>query len=117
MSQDLKKYLIDHSTPDEFCFALGCAECGRELRKSPVRFSKSGVVPPSSEKRIVFDVLYQREKESAVERAAAELKTQINMCPVCHRMVCDRCFLICDELDMCIRCAEQLHEEGEPVLA
>lgn len=112
-----KEYLIDYSSPDEFCFALRCDECGRELRSTPVRFSKSGVVPISSEKQIVFDALYRREKEQAYEKAAAELKTMINRCPVCQKIVCDHCFLICDDIDMCVDCARRLNEYGEPVLA
>ncbi|MCI6126309.1 MAG: hypothetical protein MR738_09535 [Enterocloster clostridioformis] len=38
-----------------------------------------------------------------------------NKCPICSRLVCDRCFLVCDELDMCVSCAHYLQEQGEPV--
>jgi len=116
MSDTLRKFLTDCSTPDEFCFALECAECGRVLRSTPLKFSKSGVVPASSEKQVIFKALYRWEKEAAMERAAAELKTLFNECPICRRMVCDHCFLICDELDMCTDCAQRLNEHGEPVL-
>lgn len=116
MSDKLRKCLTDCSSPDEFCFALRCAECGRVLRSTPVKFSKSGVVPASREKRVVFNALYRLEKEAATERAAAELKALFNECPICRKTVCDHCFLICDELDMCTNCARQLNEHGEPVL-
>lgn len=29
--------------------------------------------------------------------------------------VCNRYFLICEDLDMCCACAQHLHERGEPV--
>lgn len=116
MSDKIIGFLTDCSTPDEFCFALECAECGRVLRSNPVKFSKAGAVPVSSEKQVVFKTLYRMEKEAATERAAGELKTLFNECPVCRRVVCDHCFLICDELDMCASCARRLNEHGEPVL-
>lgn len=31
--------------------------------------------------------------------------------------ICDRCFLICDEIEMCSACAERLHQSGKPVMA
>jgi hypothetical protein len=32
-------------------------------------------------------------------------------------VVCNQCFLICDDLDMCRHCAEALQEKGHPVEA
>ena len=31
------------------------------------------------------------------------------------RLVCDACFLICDEMDLCRECAARMKEPGEPV--
>ena len=45
-----------------------------------------------------------------------EAADNMNYCPICKRLVCDRCFLICDDLDMCKRCAARLEEKGSPVL-
>ena len=116
MGNPITKYLTDYSSADEFCFALRCEACGREIKSNPVRFSRSGVIPISSEKQIVFDALYRREKEQAYEKAAAELKMLVNLCPICHKIVCDHCFMICDDIDMCTACAQRLNEYGEPVL-
>ena len=41
---------------------------------------------------------------------------RLNDCPICKRLVCSRCFLICDDLDMCKQCAAHLEETGSPVL-
>ena len=53
--------------------------------------------------------------EQARERAIVEAAHGFNWCPLCGRLVCNRCFLICDDLDMCRTCAEDLHERGDPV--
>ncbi len=46
------------------------------------------------------------------EKAAAEA-SEIFSCPVCGRLVCDRCFLICEDLDMCIACAKTLQVRSD----
>ena len=115
MSHIAKERLQDCATKDEFSFALCCAECGEVWKSRPVRFSRAGVVPETAGKQIVFETLYRREKEAAMERAVSEAAGAFNTCPICHRLVCDHCFLICDDLDMCLSCAERLQEAGELV--
>ena len=44
----------------------------------------------------------------------AESKSKM-ACPICKRLVCDHCFLICDDLDMCVQCAAKLNEKGTVV--
>lgn len=116
MSHIAKELLLDCSTQDEFFFSLRCAECGEVWKSRPVRFSKSGVTPETRGKRVVFDTLYQREREAALGRAVSEAAGIFNTCPICRRLVCDHCFMICDDLDMCQSCADNLKEEGEFVL-
>ena len=41
--------------------------------------------------------------------------SRFSQCPVCRRLVCDACFLICDEMDLCRECAARMKEPGEPV--
>ena len=47
-------------------------------------------------------------------RNAAE---HLNYCPICKKLVCNQCFMICEDIDMCIRCAAELQEFGKPVLS
>lgn len=107
--------LIDYSNNDEFCFALRCQECGAERKSLPIPYSKSGITPPSRGKQVVFSVLYGREKDAAMTRAIGELNAEFNLCPICRSLVCDHCFMVCDEIDMCTACALELQERGEPV--
>lgn len=112
----VEKYLLkDCSTQDAFSFSLCCEECGAIWKSRSIRFSRARITPLSEGKKVIFDVLYKKEKEEALIRATAEAGMVFNKCPICCRLVCDRCFLVCDELDMCVSCAHYLQEQGEPV--
>jgi len=111
-----KELLTDCSTPVSFGFCMHCSECGKEWKSTPVIFSKAGIMPETEGKKIIFDALYQREKEHALEKAVEEASNIFNQCPTCRRLVCDYCFLICDDLDLCVSCATKLQEKGEPVM-
>ena len=105
MRKVMKDAMEDCSTPEEFRFQLHCAECGRTWNSRSLSFSKAGRAPKTEGKRIIFQTLYKREWEAAREKAAAKASQGFNLCPVCGRLVCDRCFLICEDLDMCVSCA------------
>lgn len=116
MCQIVTELLQDCSTQNEFIFSLRCAECGSVWKSKPVRFSRADVIPLTEGKRVIFDTLYKREKAAALEMAAQKAGEVFSQCPICHRLVCDRCFLICEELDMCVSCANHLKEHGSPVM-
>lgn len=115
MREIVEAILKDRSTREVFCFSIRCAECGQVWDSRQTRFSKAGVLPQSEGKRVVFDALYQKEHELARNAAVKEATDVFNRCPICRRTVCNRCFLICEDLDMCVRCASQLNEQGAPV--
>ncbi|MGN0421756.1 MAG: hypothetical protein ACI4EY_03370 [Lachnospiraceae bacterium] len=116
MNHIAKELLLDCSTQDMFCFSLRCAECGEVWKSRPVRFSKSGVRPETEGKKVIFDTLYKREKEAALFYTVKQAEEIFSCCPICHRLVCDHCFLVCEDLDMCCACAKRLKEYGEPVM-
>ena len=111
----MKEAMSDGSTLEEFRFLVRCQECGRTWHSSPVRFSKAGVEPETEGRQVIFRTLYEQERKAAWERAAAEVSEIFNRCPVCGRLVCDRCFLICEDLDMCTACAGTLEVHGDIV--
>jgi len=51
-----------------------------------------------------------------MDHAVSEAVHHFNHCPVCGRLVCNYCFVICDDLDLCRSCATRLQETGESVL-
>ena len=116
MRHIIRTQLTDRSDRNRFCFALNCKECGREWRSAPIRFSKAGEVFPTEEKRIIAKALYLREHTQSEERSLTEAVQHFNVCPLCRGLVCNYCFIICDDLDMCRSCAEALHERGEAVM-
>ena len=117
MKKLIELMLENLSTREVFLFRVACAACGAEYGGKQVRFSKAGIIPPSQEKKIIFDTLYEQEFRDARQKAIRDAAEQLNYCPVCRRLVCNRCFLICDDLDMCKQCAAHLQEAGSPVMS
>ena len=115
MNRVMRETMGDCSTLEEFRFLVRCQECGRTWRSSAVRFSKAGIAPTTEHRRVILRTLYEREREAAREKAMAEVPAIYNRCPVCGRLVCDRCFLICEDLDLCIACAKALQVRGDVV--
>ena len=115
MKKLIELMLENLSTRDVFLFRIACGICGTEYANKPRRFSKSGIVPQTEGKKILFDALYEQEFRSAWQMAVLDASEQMNYCPICKRLVCNRCFLICEDLDMCKQCAAVMEETGIPV--
>ena len=99
----LCSHLEDQSTPEYFCFSIRCEVCGEFWYSSSIPFSK------------VSQAKENREKQRARRAAGQEARERFSQCPICRRLVCDSCFLICDEMDLCRECAGRMKECGEPV--
>ena len=104
------------STKEVFLFRVTCGNCGTEYGNKPIRFSKSEIPPTTQSKQIIYDALYEQEFRDARRVAIRNAAEHMNYCPICKRLVCNQCFMICDELDMCKQCAADLEQEGKPVL-
>ena len=117
MKQLIESILEDLSTKEVFLFRIACASCGAQYANKPTRFSKADVAPASQAKKTVYDALYEQEFRAARQTALRIGAEHMNYCPICKRLVCNQCFLICDDLDMCRQCADALHEKGNPVEA
>ena len=116
------KKLIDYalenrSTKDVFLFRISCADCGVEFGNKPTRFSKAEMIPVSQCKQIIYEALYEQEEQAARQIAIRDAAEHMNYCPICKKLVCNQCFLICDDIDMCVQCAAALQEFGKPVLS
>ena len=104
------------STREVFLFRVACASCGAEYGNKPLRFSKAGVIPTTQSQQIIHDALYEQEFRSARQSAIRSAAEDMNYCPICKRLVCNQCFMICEDLDMCRQCAAALEQPGLPVL-
>ena len=107
--------LDDQSGKDAFLFSVCCDGCHKEYRSKSRRFSKSGETPTTDEKKILYTAIYEQEYRAARQDAVSQLAEHFNYCPVCKQVVCDECFLICADIDMCRGCAERLKETGVSV--
>lgn len=103
MTNLLSSHLEDRSTPQYFCFSIRCEVCGEFWYSSSIPFSKA------------LQAAEHREKQRAMQAAGQEARERFSQCPICRRLVCDACFLICDEMDLCRECAGRMKESGEPV--
>ena len=98
---------------DVFLFHIAC---GTEFGGKPQRFSKAELVPQTEGKQVIFDAVYEQEFQAAWQSATRDAAEQLNYCPIRKRLVCSRCFLICDDPDMCKQCAAHLEKTGSSVL-
>ena len=117
MRKLVEAVLEDVSTREVFLFRIECPSCGLEYGNKPLRFSKADAGASSPCKKVSYDALYEQEHRDARNLAVSGAAEHMNYCPICKRLVCNRCFLICDELDMCRQCASDLHEKGTPVFS
>jgi len=105
------------STEDVFRFHIACGACGKEYGNKPIRFSKAEVIPQTPKKAALYEILYAQELQTAKLSAVRDAAEHLNYCPICKRLVCNRCFLICEDLDMCKQCASAMEETGIPVVS
>ena len=117
MKKLVEAVLENHSTREVFLFRASCGKCGAEFANKPVPFSKAGMTPSTPEKGILYEALYEHELQCVRQRSIREAAEHLNYCPICKRLICNRCFMICDDLDMCKQCAVRLKEHGRPVLS
>jgi hypothetical protein len=116
MKEMVEAILENLSSREVFLFRVCCSGCGAEYGNKPRRFSKAGVEPENGNRRVIFDVLYEQELRQARQFAIRDAAEHMNYCPVCKRLVCDGCFMICDDLDLCRECACKLGQTGQSVL-
>ena len=116
MKKLVEAVLENLSTKEVFRFRVTCGICGTEYGNKPIRFSKAEIPPTTQNKQIIYDALYEQEFREARRSAMRNAAEHMNYCPICKRLVCNQCFLICDDLDMCKQCAADLEQQGTPVL-
>ena len=117
MKKLVEAALENLSTKEVFLFRVTCGNCGTEYGNKPIRFSKAEIPPTTQSRQIIYNALYEQDFREARRIAIRNAAEHMNYCPICKRLVCNRCFLICEDLDMCKQCASAMEETGIPVVS
>lgn len=117
MKKLVEAALENQSSKEVFLFRVTCASCGTDYGNPPRRFSKAETAPATKSEEIIYNALYEEELRTVRQSAIRNIAEHMNYCPICKRLVCNQCFLICEELDMCKQCAAKLQQKGLPVAA
>lgn len=115
MKQVIREHLIDCSDQEKICFQPDLSGVRKSVAEYAGRLFQGGRRSPDRIQEGRLYLLYEREKKRAFDKAVEEAGHFFNLCPLCERLVCNNCFLICQEIDICRRCAERLQETGEQV--
>ncbi len=99
MLESITRRMTDESAGGVYRFTFYCDICGKAWQSQPVK------VTLKTQSDVGRDI--KAEHNSAYERANLEAMRHFNRCPVCKRWVCDDCFLIRGEDDVCKHCAEK----------
>lgn len=103
MLPPVTKRYDDCSTDQWFRFSFYCDECGAKWESEQYPFSMQDANPKSDGDKNALALLWKTEHDAAYERANTEALFQFNRCPACGKRVCDKCFLVTE--DVCSSCS------------
>ena len=105
MLEPVTKTMTDDSTETVFRFTFYCDLCGKPWSSVPVSGMPEkgcGIGKRSLERCAEHDAAYERANLEAIQH--------FNRCPKCKRWVCNDCFLLLHDGDVCRKCAEGKRE-------
>jgi hypothetical protein len=105
MLKPVTKKMIDNSADGVYQFAFHCDICDAPNESATYQSNTRQVTTDTRESEYI----------AAYERANREAIKNFNRCPLCGKLVCDACFLLMAESDMCKECAA-LRGEGDEAL-
>lgn len=113
LNEKLMSQIRDCSDDKRIAFGFECESCGKLWEVISVPFTRKAV---SETEQVIRDAQYRREWERVKTEALKAFREHFSVCPICGKIVCDYCFVICDEIEMCSTCAKELGKQGTPVL-
>ena len=96
MLRPITRKMTDESGGGTYRFTFYCDVCGKPYQ-SPAYDSTVVTVPDRRAQEIEYNDAY--------ERANNEVLKNFNRCPACQRVVCDECFNILEDMDICRVCS------------
>ena len=103
MLKPLTTKMTDELVGGEYSFTFYCDVCGKPHR-SPAYQSMTLGGGDEKERKA--------EYEDAYALANREMLNKFSRCPVCQRVVCDECFDVFGDYDMCVECRQSGRHGG-----
>ncbi len=107
MLKTITKKIIDRSTDEFFKFSFRCDRCGFEWTSEPYSFEHGFPNKLTAGEQRAKDIMWKVEHDAALERANLEARLRFNQCNSCGRIVCDECFAMDEDEDLCVDCARE----------
>ena len=103
----------DRSTDVYFKFSFYCDRCEREWTSEEYPFVHGFSESLSDDEKKAKDILFRIDHDAAFERANLEARLRFNQCNSCGRFVCDECFAMEEEDDLCRDCTSRRNSHDE----
>ncbi len=105
MLKTITKRVRDRSTDRFFKFSFYCDRCGKEWTSDPYYFENAFSSSPTEGEKRARDIMWRTDHDAAFERANLEARLRFDQCDACGRRVCDECFAMEEDDDLCVDCA------------
>ena len=107
MLKTITKNYRDRSTDGFFKFSFYCDRCGKEWTSEEYPFVHGFGEKLSENEKRAKEILWRSDHDAAFERANLEARLRFNVCKICMEAVCDECFAMEEDEEICINCAEE----------
>ncbi len=105
MLKTITKKILDKSTDKFFKFVFYCERCGYEWTSEAYCFLHGFPDELTEGEERAKNIMWKVEHDAAMERANLEARLRFNQCCSCGRIVCDECFAMETDGDLCVDCA------------
>ena len=105
MLKTITKKYRDRSTEGFFKFSFYCDKCGREWTSDEYPFEHGFSEELTADEKKAKEILFRVDHGAAFERANLEARLRFNQCSSCGRFVCDECFAMEEDYEVCRDCA------------
>ena len=112
LNEKLASRIKDCSDDKRIAFGFECENCGKLWEVISVPFT---VKADNETEQVIRDAQYHREWVRVKADSSKAFREHFSICPICGKIVCDYCFVICDEIEMCSSCAKELGKQGTTV--
>ena len=107
MLKTITKNFTDRSTDRFFQFSFYCDRCGKKWTSEQYPFVHGFSKELTDDERKAKEILWRIDHDAAFERANLEARLRFNSCKACGAIVCDECFAMEEEDDLCVDCANR----------